>query len=84
MSQENLEVAKLPPQYGDEQGGDAGSRPAIDAGALADPEVEWDRTRGERRDRPGPGGGPGGGPQRWLESFDDYRFEAQRFVDCRA
>jgi ketosteroid isomerase-like protein len=47
------------------------------------PEVEWtdDPTRADGRTYRGREG-VREALERWLESFDDYRFEVQRIVDC--
>ena len=35
-----------------------------------------------RRDRPTAGGRGSARLERWLESFDEYRYEVQRIIDC--
>jgi ketosteroid isomerase-like protein len=48
--------------------------------ALCDPEVEW--TTGEDGLTYRGRDGVREAFERWLESFDDYRFEVERITDC--
>jgi len=78
MSQENLEIAARWYEV-------AGSKKELLAGmhrtmALCHPDVEWtapeDGTTYRGRE------GVRRRLEEWLESFDDYRYEVQRIVDC--
>ena len=78
MSQENLEVARRFNKSAASKAEMLAALPSMVG--LCDPEVEWTQRGGEETARGREGVREA--LERWLESFDDYRFEAQRFVDC--
>ena len=78
MSQENLEVARRFNKPATSKAEMLAALPSMVG--LCDPEVEWSQRGGRETSRGREGVKEALG--RWLESFDDYRYEAQRIVDC--
>jgi ketosteroid isomerase-like protein len=81
MSQENVEIAA---RWYEPQTSKAEMLAALPrTRELCHPEIEWidDPTRADGRTYRGREG-VREALERWLESFDDYRFEIQRIVDC--
>jgi ketosteroid isomerase-like protein len=78
MSQENVEVAR---RFNSSAASKAEMLAALPTMvALCGPEVEWTQ-RGARETSRGREG-VREALEQWLDSFEDYSFEAQRIVDC--
>jgi ketosteroid isomerase-like protein len=76
MSQENVEVAR---RFNSSAASKAEMLAALPTMvALCDPEVEWTQRGETSRGREG----VREALEQWLDSFEDYSFEAQRIVDC--
>ena len=78
MSREKVEVARRFTSTATSKAEMLAALPSMVS--LCDPNVEWtqrgarETSRGRREVRKA--------LERWLDSFDDYSFEAQRIVDC--